>query len=590
MKKLFKLLLTLCFVTFLTIDVVNANSQFSITSPLDLMIFTNGNSGSDAILKNDIIISKREFNVLSPLKDKNIDMNGFSLIIEKDHMFAVKSKYTNSIVRFYTNSSDPIFIVRGGLELYSGEYSSTGKGSLVKIEGEGKLYTKQPFLESTFYPNDEGQEIGMHSIYDNQKVKMTIPEGTAIQGGSETAYYHMDIHAKTVVDSLIKPVFYYSSIQSSQAIGVTQGTYNGVTNMKKIPIWEHQLVMGIGDDIIDEYDMNKATPEHIMTKDNQYITVSFDTSLFNPLLDEQILKGTYHNVDPFYIDYLPKLELKILKNQEVPLSHFTTFFGGIDCLTEVFYSKWLSVYPIINHINFTNEDNIILEYAYNQDFLSSRFNNNIFDSGVWSSTDINSSAMGLLKDERIYARLIIKEGLQNGYSNVLSLSSKGVQYISEPESEWMTQEKEEVVIPSPPIDGGSNRIPEEVKPEGNDHRNDGSVDEPAKKNEDTIDKDDMDSHIKADEDIVVDLEKNKVVIPKEVVKKYRESSLKVSETQEDVQVEVTNKDGHTERIKEPDIEVIKNETESFSYIGYIGVGIACVICIILFLRHQRRVN
>ncbi|MEG0368208.1 MAG: hypothetical protein RR585_15295, partial [Coprobacillus sp.] len=540
-------------------------------------------SGFDkyAKLNNDIVLESINLSNIN----RNIDMNGFSFIIPSNAIVNVKATKDNQISCFYTQSSNPIFIVQGILELYAGELSSSKDGSLIKIENNGKIYTRNPIINNSFYDNTNGIDIGRPSIYDNQLVKLHIPIGTAIEGGKEDAYYHLDINAKTVIESQVQPTFYYSIIKSNQSVTVKQGIYNDATYLKNIPIFKHQLVMAIDETVTSE-NIENYLPKEIVTKDNQYITVHFDTSTFDESLEEQTLFGEYHNINDLFLPYLPKLELKILKNEKVPLSQFYTTFAGASSLVDVgMLSPDYVDSPIIIHINYTNAKKIFLQYSSNADFINP-IEKEINMFGLNYPTNYNSVSVST--QEVVYFRLRIVDGLQDGYSNTMKIDCCQTYYFAEPDSQWAEQEIEDnetVVVPPPTTDNDKTETPNPLPDNGSDHRNDGSIDEPKDKSEVVIKKEEIESNIKAETDIIVDLKKHQVTIPYETAKKHNDSDIIVTEKNDSVEI---TSDQISINDKTIQIETQSNNYTSFAYIGYISVIGGVLLSCLCFFKYQRR--
>ncbi|MEG0452069.1 MAG: hypothetical protein RR428_06140 [Coprobacillus sp.] len=581
MKSIIKVLLSICIAIICLSQVSYASDSIvTISNNMDFLNFiTSSPNNKKAKLSNNIVLDSLNISYAS----RDFDMNGYSFIIPQTVSVCVKANTENAISRFYSPTGQPIFIVEGMLELYAGELSSSASGTLIQINDNGRLYTKNPVIEETDYPNDKGLEFGRPSIYDNQIVKLSIPNGTAISGGKETAYYHTDITAKNVIESSIKPIFYYSTIKSNQDVEVVQGIYNDVKNIKNISIWKHQLVMSI-DDTVTSVDIAKYLPKEITTKDNQYLTVEFDSSTFDESLEEQILYGKYHNINNLYLPYLPELKLKIVKNKQVPLSQFYATFNGRNSLFE---TGLLSPRPInapINiNINYMNAENFVLQYSQNIDFINAK-EYEFFNEGYTYPIRIRS--VSISPKDTMYFRLHILDGLQKGYSNIVKIEKFHVYYVSEPESDWIEDDENNNIIPPPSTDNDITDEPNTLPEDGNDHRNDSSIDEPKDESEVIIKEEEISSSIKAEEDIVVDLKQHQVTIPYETATQYQSNDIVINEYNN--KVEIKNDENE---INDSSITIIQKENKDSSHSMLVFIVIIGVLLSVLcFFKYQRRVK
>lgn len=583
MKKIINFLLCIGLTTFCLFPVtISANTIELINTKNEFYAFMSSSSQYvKAKLNNDIVL---ESSILS-YASKDIDMNGYSIIIPETAAVCIKASTKNQVSRFYSHGDKPIFIVEGILELYAGELSSSASGSLIKINNNGKLYTRNPLIDDHYYENNSGLDIGRPSIYDSQIVDLNIPNGTAIDGGKETKYYHTNIHAKTVIQSDVQPTFYYSTITSQQNVIVEQGYYNNRSNIKNIPIFKHQLVMAI-DDSVDSNNIEKYLPKEIVTKDNQYITVHFDVSSFDDTLLEQTLSGEYHNINELYRPYFAKLELKIIKNQKIPLSQFYTTFPGVNSLSDTgILSPNASNPQVTLNINYTNADQIFIQQSSNIEFI------NYIEEEIdtWGYDYPLYKQIGSISQQQSrYFRIRFVGGLQEGYSNIIKIDQWQMSYVAEPESSWQEDTNDlPIVVPPPTTDNDNTETPEPLPDDGSEHRNDASIAEPDDKNEVIIKSDESDSNIKAKEDIIIDLEKHQVIIPYEIAKKYGSNDIIVKEEDNIVRVTSNNQDINEANIQKRKQTKTKSDN---SYISYMIVGSGILLSAISFFKYQRRIK
>ena len=576
MKKVIMIFICVFCVLSNTTTNIYADPKITIIHNIDEFYQFLYRPSTDSIrLENDITI--RESAILKNNKIK-VDMNGYSFIIPEGAAFCLRSNEKNSSWTFIASQNTPVFKVDGILELYTGNLISNGTGTLIDIGKTGRLYTKNTIIDTNYYNTTLDSDNGIHSIYDNQVVQLNIPYGTAIHGGQETNYYHLNIKAKTVIQSSVQPTFSYCSIESSQDVLTKQGVYNGVNSIDSISIWKHQLVQSI-DSSMEIENLQNILPNKILTKDNQQVSVYFDASQYDPTIDEQILVGEYRNINALYQDALPELTLKLVKDQVVPISDFTLSLSGTNCRSELPIDNNSRVTLLID-VNYIVTTDAYIEYAKNIDFINFKTMNIDFWEGQYNLLS-QDSYLAINKNDCYYFRLVVNDGYQKGYSNVIKIENFITYYISEPKSEWLVDN----ALPSipPPNLGGSQDKPDDLLGGGSDHRNDTSIDEDKDDNQVDIKEDEINANIKAKEDIVVDLKNHQVTIPHEIAKRYKSHTIHVIEKDDEVKITVDNKE-----VMDESIQVKDKEQKNQSYLGYIIVATLAVISIFGFLFYQRR--